>query len=321
MPGLGIISNPYAKINKRDPEHNTLLWYILGNRGQFEITNSLGDLSRVCEEFCARGLDTVGIVGGDGTISLTLSAIAKAYPADKLPRILVLRGGTVNVLASNLGIFGNPKDVFADALEAYHTPDGLAQMSLQTLSVNGRLGFIFADGVAARFLSEFYKNKSSTLGAGLFLGRVIADGALAGHMGGAYKKLYRTERLRIDSMPTPWPFANPTNAAIIAASTIPKMPFGIKFFRNLDTHKSEAELVVVHANERELPFRVMKTLLLQGKIDEKFAQTHLFSEVTLIPEGQIEYSLDGDLLEPTDQPIHICLGPRFVFCSPYGNVL
>ncbi|NBW83269.1 diacylglycerol kinase, partial [bacterium] len=68
MPGLGIISNPFAKINKRDPEHNTLLWYILGNRGQFEITNSLADLGRVCEEFCARGLDTVGIVGGDGTI-------------------------------------------------------------------------------------------------------------------------------------------------------------------------------------------------------------------------------------------------------------
>ncbi len=321
MPGLGIISNPFAKINKRDPEHNTLLWYILGNRGQFEITNSLHDLSRVCEEFCARGLDTVGIVGGDGTISLTLSAIAQAYPADKLPRILVLRGGTVNVLASNLGIFGSPKDVFADALEAYHMPNGLAQMSLQTLKVNGRLGFIFADGVAARFLSEFYKNKSSTLGAGLFLGRVIADGTLAGHLGGAYKQLYTTEDLTIDCSPRPWPYGNPTRAALIAASTIPKMPFGIRLFRNLNTHNEEAEMIAVNAGERELPFRVMKTLLRQGKIDDNFAHSHVFSEATLKPSGQIEYSLDGDLLEPTDKPIHICLGPRFVFCSPYGNVL
>lgn len=321
MPGLGIISNPFAKINKRDPEHNTLLWYILGNRGQFEITNSLQDLSRVCEEFCARGLDTIGIVGGDGTISLTLSAIAQAYPAAQLPRILVLRGGTVNVLAANLGIFGSPKDVFADALEAYHTPNGLAQMSLQTLKVNDRLGFIFADGVAARFLREFYKIKSSTLGAGLFLGRVIADGAFAGHLGGAYKQLYTTEDLNIDCQPRPWPYGRPTRTALVAASTIPKMPFGVRIFRKLNTHNKEAELMVVRAGERELPFQVLKTLLMQGKIDERFADTHVFSEATLTPTSSIEYSLDGDLLEPTDQPIHICLGPRFVFCSPYGNVL
>jgi diacylglycerol kinase family enzyme len=321
MPGLGIISNPFAKINKRDPEHNTLLWYILGNRGQFEITNSLHDLSRVCEEFCSRGIDTIGIVGGDGTVSLTLSAIAQAYPADKLPRILVLRGGTVNVLAANLGIFGRPKDVFADALEAYHMPNGLAQMSLQTLKVNGRLGFIFADGVAARFLGEFYKNKSSTLGAGLFLSKVIADGTLGGHLGGAYKQLYATDEITINCNPRPWPHSNPTQAAIIAASTIPKMPFGVKLFRNLNTRREEAELLVVKAGEKELPFRILNTLLRQGKFAENFASSHVFSEAVLKPSKEIEYSLDGDLLEPTDQPIHISLGPRFVFCSPYGTVL
>ncbi|MEN9826343.1 MAG: hypothetical protein RI953_2088 [Pseudomonadota bacterium] len=321
MPGLGIISNPFAKINKRDPEHNTLLWYILGNRGQFEITNSLADLGRVCEEFCARGLDTVGIVGGDGTISLTLSAIAQAYPADNLPRILILRGGTVNLLASNLGIFGNPKDVFADALEAYHTPNGLAQMSLQSLNVNGRLGFIFADGVAARFLNEFYKIKSSTLGAGLFLSRVLADGAAAGHLTGAYKELYSTEELNIECKPRPWPYSNPAKVAMLVASTIPKMPFGVRLFRNLNTHKEEAELLAIKAGERELPFRILKTLIKQGKTDSNIAESHVFSEAVITPSSTIEVSLDGDILEPTNQPIRICLGPRFVFCSPYGNVL
>lgn len=222
MSGLGIISNPFAKINKRDPEHNTLMWYILGNQGQFEVTNSLDELSSVCEEFCARGLDTVGVVGGDGTISLTLSAIAQAYPAHKLPRILILRGGTVNVLASNLGIFGSPKDVFADALEAYHTPGGLAEMSLQTLRVNGRLGFIFADGIAARFLSEFYKNKSSTFGAGLFLAKILADGMAGGRLGGAYKSLYTQEDVKIECSPRPWPHANPLQPEMLVASTIPK---------------------------------------------------------------------------------------------------
>lgn len=321
MPGLGIISNPFAKINKRDPEHNTLMWYILGNRGQFEVTNSLHDLSRVCEEFCARGLDTIGVVGGDGTISLTLSALAQAYPPDKLPRILVLRGGTVNVLASNLGIFGSPKDVFADALEAYHMPNGLAEMSLQTLEVNGRLGFIFADGVAARFLGEFYKNKSSTLGAGLFLGKVLADGAAGGRLGGAYKNLYLREKVKIDCKPRPWPFENPIEPVMLVASTIPKMPFGIRLFRALNTHREEAELLAITASEKSLPFEVFRTLLTGGKGSEKTIHRHVFESATIIPSNEIEYSLDGDLLEPTREPVEICLGPRFVFCSPYGNVL
>jgi diacylglycerol kinase family enzyme len=321
MPGLGIISNPFAKINKRDPEHNTLMWYILGNRGQFEVTNSLQDLSRVCEEFCARGLDTVGVVGGDGTISLTLSALAQAYPPDKLPRILVLRGGTVNVLASNLGIFGSPKDVFADALEAYHTPNGLAEMSLQTLKVNGRLGFIFADGVAARFLSEFYKNKSSTFGAGLFLGKVLADGAAGGRLGGAYRNLYVREKIQIECQPRPWPHANPIEPVMLVASTIPKMPFGIRLFKTLNTHHQEGEILAISASEKRLPFEVVRTLLTGGRGSSEVIQRHIFEDVVLHPSGEIEYSLDGDLLAPTREPIHICLGPRFVFCSPYGNVL
>lgn len=321
MPGLGIISNPFAKINKRDPEHNTLMWYILGNRGQFEVTNSLQDLSRVCEEFCARGLDTVGVVGGDGTISLTLSAIAQAYPPDKLPRILILRGGTVNVLASNLGIFGSPKDVFADALEAYHMPNGLAEMSLQTLRVNGRLGFIFADGIAARFLSEFYKNKSSTLGAGLFLSRVLADGMTGGRLGGAYKKLYLQENIEIECHPRAWPYNSPLLPVMLVASTLPKMPFGIRLFHALNTHAHEAELLAVTTSEKKLPLEFLRTLLTGGRGDASVIHRHVFEKTLIKPNTEIEYSLDGDLLEPTNQPIEICLGPRFVFCSPYGNVL
>lgn len=48
---------------------------------------------------------------------------------------------------------------------------------------------------------------------------------------------------------------------------------------------------------------------------------HTFENTVVYPNSAIEYSLDGDLIEVTEKPIEICLGPRFVFCSPYGNVL
>jgi hypothetical protein len=109
-------------------------------------------------------------------------------------------------------------------------------------------------------LNEFYKIISSTLGAGLFLSRVLADGAAAGHLTGAYKELYSTEELNIECKPRPWPYSNPAKVAMLVASTIPKMPFGVRLFRNLNTHKEEAELLAIKAGERELPFRILKTL-------------------------------------------------------------
>ena len=36
---------------------------------------------------------------------------------------------------------------------------------LNTLSCNGRVGFIYADGAINNFLEEFYKNKSGHIGA------------------------------------------------------------------------------------------------------------------------------------------------------------
>ncbi|GLQ64499.1 diacylglycerol/lipid kinase family protein [Gluconobacter kondonii] len=50
-----------------------------------------------------RGIDTIIIDGGDGTVSTALTAIARAYPADRLPDIVVLASGNTNLIASDVG--------------------------------------------------------------------------------------------------------------------------------------------------------------------------------------------------------------------------
>src|SRR5438128_2499711 len=102
MSGIGIITNPHAKLNKRNPSRTALLGYILGQQGQLEVTNSLEDLSRVACEFRDQRIGILAINGGDGTISRTLTAFIHEYDGLPLPKVVLLRGGTINVLAKNL---------------------------------------------------------------------------------------------------------------------------------------------------------------------------------------------------------------------------
>ncbi|MCA2961550.1 MAG: hypothetical protein IOD12_14975 [Silvanigrellales bacterium] len=322
MAGIGIISNPFARVNKKDPEHNTLMWYVLGNKGQFEVTNTLYELSRVCQEFQERGIDLVGIVGGDGTVSLTLSALHAAYGPKALPRILLLRGGTVNVAAANLGIFGRPKDVMADFLDAYHSGKPIAEMAITTLRVNDRLGFLFANGLASNFLREFYRNKSNALGAGLYFARVFADALAAGRITGDYTRLEARENMRIETHPTPLsPNAfTDTEYSMVFASTLPQMPFGLAMYRRLVPGARHAEIIAIAEQGRGL-FAQATRLLLGREFSSPLIHGSLFEKATLRVAPGAAYSLDGDLLVCDDGEIIMETGPTFVFCSPYGKVL
>lgn len=334
MPGIGIISNPFARINKQNPDHNKLMWYYLGNKGQFEVTNSLEELASVCAGFQARGVDLVGIIGGDGTISLTLSALLKAYGVNNLPRIMLLRGGTVNVVAANLGIFGKPKDVVADFLDTFHSGKTLHEMCLHTLLVNGQLGFLFGNGIAARFLSEFYENKSTSLGAALFLARVMADGLVSGRLNGRFPSITRAEPmgLQVEITEEDSPNGPPLQGAeyrdesltphtMILASTVPNMPFGINLYKRLRTEKPEAQLIRMTTEGSPLLGQAVKVLL-GGKLERRGeVEDFLMKRATLRVSPGSPYTLDGELLVADNGRIIVEVGPSFVFCSPYGKVL
>ena len=119
MSGIGIITNPHSKLNKRNPQRTALLGYILGEKGRLEVTNNLDDLGRVAREFKSKNIGILAINGGDGTICRTLTAFIQVYGNAPLPKVALLRGGTINVLANNLGIAGSPEQVLYRLVEVY----------------------------------------------------------------------------------------------------------------------------------------------------------------------------------------------------------
>ncbi|MDF7674811.1 acylglycerol kinase family protein [Acetobacteraceae bacterium ESL0697] len=69
-----------------------------------------------------RGVSTIGINGGDGSVSSCLTAIAAVYPKDALPDIAVIPSGNTNLIASDVG-FGR-RD--SEAMEKLAKPQTLS---------------------------------------------------------------------------------------------------------------------------------------------------------------------------------------------------
>lgn len=320
MPGVGIISNPHAGINKRDPEHNTLVWYILGNRGQFEVTQSVDQLLPLCEEFKARGVDHIGVIGGDGTICLALQSIYKAYGPDALPRILVMRGGTMNVVAANLGIFGKPAFIMNDFLDIYHSKQPYSEARLTTLNVNGKFGFLFGNGASAKFLSEFYKLKKSPTQAGIFLSKVTLGGLFFGEKARTFDYITHSQavEMEIEGVDSEqFSFSGEQKVSMTYASTLPKAPFGFHLCKRLTSLENNfGEMIAVSSTGRELVRETVKVVTGASTSDKRVHRVLFKSAKIHVEPGSI-YTLDGELFEAKNGEINISIGPTFTFCSPY----
>ena len=59
-------------------------------------------LKRVAADFRQSKIEILAINGGDGTISKTLTAFINEYGDEPLPKIAILKGGTINVVERTL---------------------------------------------------------------------------------------------------------------------------------------------------------------------------------------------------------------------------
>lgn len=311
MMRIGIISNPFAKMNKKNPKHNKRLWSILGNAGQLEITRSLSELETVCQEFQERKINLVGIVGGDGSISLVLSYLFKAYGPHNLPKILLLKGGTINFLAGNLGISSDGVKCLKDTLRLLSQNKPLYEIPVSTIRVEERIGFLFANGVASHFLEEYYKNKTGPLGAALKIGQTLLDGAFFGKINGQFQKIISHFPLKINEK-------HFSRHMLTFVSTVPKLPFGIHLFRKLTPHENLFEMIVIAGCKKQILKETIFSFLI-GKLHQaSFIQSSKLKNAVIECPQNSFYSLDGDLITTKNGKIHITMGPRFTFCSPYN---
>ena len=308
MPGIGIITNPHSKMNKRKPQTAKLLGYILGHHGRLEITQSLDELALVAENFRDNNIEILAINGGDGTISRTLTEVIRAYGDQPLPKVALLRGGTMNVLANNLGIKGSPEKLLYRLCEEFSAAEfQFKTQRLSTLSIEGRYGFLFADGSAYNLLAEFYKNKSGPVGAA-WLGIRTAISYLFN--GSLFRRLIRGEH-KVLKPQGHQPISH-TSLTLLAA-TVEKLPFRFRMFPQARRVLREFQFVTVSAAADKILWQLPRLLLRTSEGLSKGKISYTTESLRVHSETIYHYTIDGELFTAKSKDLVIKVGPELEF--------
>lgn len=307
MAGIGIITNPHSKLNKRNPKRSKLLSFIAGSRGKLEITNNLEELRRVAKNFKANQIETLAINGGDGTISRTLSAFIQEYGSQKLPEIAVLRGGTLNMLADNLGISGNPELNLYKLVKGHALKDYMDTVELDTLRVDNNYGFLLANASSVRFLEEFYRRKTTALGSVFLILRALISFCT---LRITYNRIVKDQLFTLSAKgQAPIRFYSP----IIFCSTVQRLPLRVPLFALLKGRRGFQSTSILSLANR-VPFDLLNFLLSRPAAKKKRLDI-LKAELTVKAESSslASYTIDGELFYPEKETIRVALGPRIRF--------
>lgn len=317
QPTAAIIVNRNAGDMRRDASAIEGLRKAAGFGLPLHVTDDLATLENVCERLAEASVRTVGVVGGDGTASATLTALWHAYRprAVPLPQIALLRGGSMNTVASSLGVAKGTPLALLERMMAMPRSPQLQRTRTRPLLLVGerRLGFLFGTGVWYGYLAETYRHGPPNFSIYVkVLGRLIASAAING------------ETIRRVTKPAPtavnfrhdekharadWPQAP---YLCIAAGTVPDVGFGFQPFHRAFAHDDAFQLLAINGSARELLAAFPGLRRGQGLPPRIAVQTMTSWAELVAADGCIEYSVDGDV-DTLQGTLRLSMGPSFEF--------
>ncbi len=313
MAGIGIVSNPRSRRNRRNPEIARRLRLLLDGEGEVADASTLEELDGALARFRASGIDVLGVNGGDGTGHVVLTAVARAWNGAPLPRLALLRGGAMNTVARAHGIRGGPERIVRDLLARRRArrPLRTVERDLLRVAADGgepRYGFIFGTGVVVAFLEAYYASGDPSVATAA---RMLAHAFLSATAGGRFAaSLTRRERLRVATDGEEWP--DSTYLAVVAGS-VPEIGFGFRAFARCDEQPGFFHAVGVHGT----PLQVTRSLLRirRGRPwRRRLANDEVARE--LVVEGEApRFTVDGDLYAAR-RVVRVSTGPAIDVVLP-----
>lgn len=304
MSGIGIILNPYSRSNRKNPDRIKHMGFIVGDKGSCHSTDTLDQVRELAHEFKEKKIDVLGISGGDGTNHKTLTTFLEVYGEEPLPRIALLRGGTMNNLANQLGIKGAPEKILSNLILKYHENEPFIEKKINMIKVNGLYGFLFGMGLIDRFI-DVYQNVEGgpTPARGAWL---LARAAISSIYNGKFAQ-HLCERfdckITVDGKPMPF-----KNYMMIFAGTMETLGFNFRPLYRATSIEGQFQTVGISATGRQLLTTFPRALLALPAKCENY--TDEMGKHTLVElEKPMSYTIDGDAPEAPSDRIEITTGP------------
>jgi len=299
-------------VNRRDPSRIRRLGYLIGAHGSAQATRSLDDLHRVCEDFHKERIDVLGISGGDGTLHHTLTAMIRAYGPDPLPPVAILRGGTMNTVATSFGIRGQTPRLLFELIDKHSRGLPFDTFSTPLLRVGDAFGFIFGNGLIYNFLEAYYETGDPSPAVAA---RLLAAGSASALVGGALaRRLYRRVHAQVTVDGEVWARQD---FGVIAAAVVEQIGLGFRPFYRLHDRPGCFQILGIHTDVvgfiSELPRIFAGAPMRRDKVIDSLA-----TEVVIQSDSEIGYTVDGDTYVVRDR-LELGVGPRVTLIRLSGD--
>jgi diacylglycerol kinase family enzyme len=305
-----VFVNPSSRANRKDPERARRFVTILGDTGRVVAPSSSDALTVEARNVAQENPSIIGIHGGDGTVHWTLTALLRAYGDRPLPRLALLPGGTMNVVAASLGIAAKPEKLLAQLAEDAKAGTAPDVVQRHCLKIQDEYGFVFGTGLIANFLEEYYANGEYGACRAMW---VLARSVSSEVVGGAYAKhIFRRfqGRISVDGKILPW------NALLgLGVATVPEVGMGFSMIHRAGEHPHRFGVLAIHSSPLALTLDLTAVRLGRG-ISPKRAWSEVATGVVIESDGpEILYTVDGDLYRAQGK-LNIDLGPELSFVKP-----
>jgi diacylglycerol kinase family enzyme len=309
VPGIAVVTNPRSRQNRRNPGIAGQLAYTLGTRGQVAAPRDRAELVEVAARFRDAEVDVLAINGGDGTAHVVLTAFLAAYGDRPLPPVALLRGGTMNTVASGLGIRGTAATLLDALVRRYHQGEPFPTAERHLLVVDGaepRAGFLFGTGLLANFLEAYYEGaEPSPAKAALLLARA----ALSAVIDGAFiRRIMRPTEVEAEVDGVRW---DATRFLSVCAGTVDDIGLGFRPFYESVRYPGRMHALGLHCSPldvvRALP-RIWRAL----PIEHPEVDSAVAGRLVLRSSTPIAYMVDGDFHQG-DREITARVGPSVRF--------
>jgi diacylglycerol kinase family enzyme len=305
-----VFANPRSRANRRDPDRARRFSSIVGDTGHVLFPESSEALTSEALRVAQAKPSIIAVYGGDGTLHWTVTALLRAYRERPMPPLALLPGGTMNVVASSLGILAQPEALLAQLAADERAARAPAVVARRCMKIQDEYGFVFGTGLISNFLEEYYaKGEYGAARAVWILLRSILSEATTKRYA---KRIFRRfhGRVFVDGQILPW-----TALLGLGAATVGEVGLGFKLNHRADDHPGRFGVLAIHSSPLGLTWDL--PAVRQGRgISPRRAWSAVATRLVIEPdEPETLYTVDGDLYRARGN-LSVELGPVLCFVRP-----
>ncbi len=276
-----------------------------GDAVDIKLTQNPDDIIKAAKDFKKQRISYLAISGGDGSIHLVLSKFISVYKNSKLPDVLILRDGSMNLIARSYKLNGKGEELLKKLITAIHNKNKVQIIYRNTMKVNDMYCFLFGLGLTTNFISEFNKgNNKSRLKAV----KVIINAIGEVFSKSKNKRIFTRMNLKVivDGKEL-WL----RDILAIFAATIANLMVGFTLTPRAYEKENAFHLIATGMKPGEVLFHINK---IRRGIPVKHPDHYdnIASDLKIICPGKFFYQMDGDIYEAKDS-LHVKTGPKIGF--------